>query len=146
MLLGGIIDGEERLDAISSRSPRLTIAGYVDERIRSPYVSPKVGGRFPVQVSKLNSEVPNNLYLVVGDEELEVQASRVSNATNPGPIDAWRLVHGWVSDLIADIRVSWDIKDFDGLYRLQSKFFKLYGAGNVGIGSVDYPVFGRWFF
>jgi chromosome partitioning protein len=35
MLLGGIIDGEQRLDDFASRSRRRTIAGYVEERIRS---------------------------------------------------------------------------------------------------------------
>jgi cellulose biosynthesis protein BcsQ len=111
MLLGGIIKGEDQLNEISGRSPRRTIAGYIDERIRSPYVSPKVGARFFLQVSKINGQVPDNLFLVVGDEELEVQSSRVSNATNPGPVDAWRIVHGWVSDLIADIRASWNVQD-----------------------------------
>jgi cellulose biosynthesis protein BcsQ len=111
MLLGGIIKGENHLNDFSSTAPRRTIAGYIDERIRSPYLSPRVGGRFFVQVKKYNSEAPNNLFLVVGDEELEVQASRVANATNPGPADAWRLVHGWVSDLIADIRTSWNVTE-----------------------------------
>jgi chromosome partitioning protein len=36
MLLGGIIKGEDALNAISGRAPRRTIAGYIDERIRSP--------------------------------------------------------------------------------------------------------------
>jgi chromosome partitioning protein len=111
MLLGGIIKGEDALNKISSRAPRRTIAGYVDERIRSPYLSPQIGAQFALQVSTVNNEVPDNLFLVVGDEELEVQTSRVSNATNPGPADAWRLVHGWVSDLIADIRASWNVQD-----------------------------------
>jgi chromosome partitioning protein len=111
MLLGGIIRGEDQLNEISSTAPRRTIAGYIDQRIRSPYVSPKVGARFFVHVSKFNNEVPDNVFLVVGDEELEVQASRVANATSPGPADAWRVVHGWISDLIADIRASWDIED-----------------------------------
>jgi chromosome partitioning protein len=30
---------------------------------------------------------------------------------NPGPIDAWRIVHGWISDLIADIHGSWNVRD-----------------------------------
>ena len=62
-----------------------------------------------MQVRKLNGEIPQNLFLVVGDEALEVQTSRVANATNPGPTDAWRIVHGWISDLIADIRQSWNV-------------------------------------
>src|ERR1022692_3491481 len=111
MLLGGIVKGEENLVAIASEPGRRTIAGYIDERIRSPYVSPKVGARFVLNVNVYNDQVPQNLYLVVGDEALEVQTSRVSNATNPGPTDAWRVVHSWISDLIADIRHSWNVTD-----------------------------------
>ena len=111
MLLGGIIQGEEHLDAFSSRNPRRTIAGYIDERIRNPYSSPKIGARYATQLRPLNRNIPANLNLVIGDEQLENQASRVSRATQPGPPDAWRLVHGWISDLIVDIRQSWDVLD-----------------------------------
>ena len=108
MLLGGIVSGEKHLVDFSSRSPRRTIAGYVDERIRSPYVSPKSGAEFIVKVQDYNSHIPDNLFLVIGDEALELQTSRVARATNPGPDDAWRLVHGWIGDLIHDIRSSWN--------------------------------------
>jgi cellulose biosynthesis protein BcsQ len=111
MLLGGIIAGENTLTDMVLASPRLTIAGYIDERVRSPYVTPRAGARYPVKVSDFNSYVASNLYLVVGDEQLEIQASRVAHATRPGPADAWRLVHGWISDLIADIRQSWNVSD-----------------------------------
>jgi len=111
MLLGGIIKGEQRLVEISSVANPLTIAGYIDQRIRSPYMNPKIGAKYALQVHGYNSWVPDNLYLVVGDEQLEIQASRVSNATNPGPSDAWRVVHSWITDLISDIRNSWDVDD-----------------------------------
>jgi cellulose biosynthesis protein BcsQ len=110
MLLGGIIKGEKHLTNFAEATRRQTIAGYVEERIRSPYVSPKVGSNFVMKVSDFNPEVPDNLFLVVGDEALEVQTSRVTNATNPGPSDAWRVVHTWISDLISDINNSWDVK------------------------------------
>ncbi|MGH6826730.1 ParA family protein [Methyloceanibacter sp.] len=110
MLLGGIIAGEQLLVDMASQNRRRTIAGYIEERIRSPYVSPKAGGQFIVRVNDHNNWVPDNLFLAVGDEALEVQTSRVSNATNPGPSDAWRIVHGWISDLIADINTSWGVK------------------------------------
>jgi hypothetical protein len=109
MLLGGIVEGEKQLVEFAGTPRRLTIAGYIDERIRSPYVSPKVGAKFALNVGKYNDQVPPNLFLVVGDESLEVQTSRVSNATNPGPSDAWRIVHGWISELISDIRNSWNV-------------------------------------
>jgi cellulose biosynthesis protein BcsQ len=46
-------------------------------------------------------------FLVAGDEQLEIQGSRVLGATAPGPSDAWRVVHTWISDLIQDIKHIW---------------------------------------
>jgi chromosome partitioning protein len=111
MFLGGILKGEANLVEMATLTPRRTIAGYIEERVRSPYVSPNVGSEYMVRPYDYNREIPKNLFLVVGDEALEVQTSRVSNATRPGPTDAWRLVHGWISDLIFDIRSSWDTKE-----------------------------------
>lgn len=111
MLLGGIISGEEQLNVFSSTSPRKTIAGYIEQRVRSPYATPRVGAQFVTRVADINPEVPDNVFLVVGDEQLEVQASRVARATVPGPADAWRLVHTWITDLITDIRHSWNVTD-----------------------------------
>ena len=67
MLLGGILDGEETLTKIAGKTSRKTIAGYIDERIRSPYLSPKVGSKYVTKICKYNDQVPPNLYLVVGD-------------------------------------------------------------------------------
>ncbi len=108
MLLGGIIAGEEKLSEIHLGAPRTTISGYVEDRIFSPYVNPRTGARYATQVSLHNNQIPDNLYLVVGDEQLELQSSRVTAATFPGPQDAWRIVHTWISDLIRDIATSWD--------------------------------------
>lgn len=111
MLLGGMAEGEKRLDEIHSGTGRLTISGYIEERISSPYMSPQNGSKYLTRVSNINDNIPNNLYLVVGDEQLEIQSSRVTGATNPGPQDAWRIVHLWVGDLIEDIKNSWNHSD-----------------------------------
>ena len=111
MLLGGMINGEGVLDSIHGTLPRRTISGYIENRISSPYNSPSSGASFVTAVSSYNRSVPSNLYLVVGDEQLEVQASRVANATRPGPQDAWRTVHLWIADLIHDIQTSWNNQD-----------------------------------
>jgi cellulose biosynthesis protein BcsQ len=108
MLLGGMNDGEKSLDLLSTRTPRQTISGYIEDRIRSPHVNPKTGARFVTGVSRENSRVPDNLFLVCGDEQLEIQAYRVRQALLPGPTDAWRTVHTWISDLIEDIQNSWN--------------------------------------
>jgi cellulose biosynthesis protein BcsQ len=111
MLLGGMENGENHLNNIHGQSSRKTISGYIDDRIRSPYVPTNSGAGYISQVSQYNDKVPNNVYLVVGDEKLELQSSRVSSATNPGPNDAWRIVHLWITDLISDIKRSWNDED-----------------------------------
>lgn len=111
MLLGGMVAGETRLNAIHAQPRRVTISGYFEDRISSPYLSPGTGSTYLTQVNSLNQNAPRNLYLVVGDEQLETQASRVANATRPGPEDAWRKVHLWVADLINDILTSWNNED-----------------------------------
>ncbi|KIP86742.1 ATPase [Stenotrophomonas maltophilia] len=108
MLLGGMVDGEVAISKIHQGIPRRTISGYIEDRILSPYVNPKSGSRYATQVSTFNRHVPTNVHLVVGDEQLEIQASRVTSASFPGPADAWRIVHTWISDLIHDIVESWN--------------------------------------
>lgn len=111
MLLGGMEVGENHLNTIHGQQIRKTISGYVDDRIRSPYVPTNSGSSYITQVNQYNNKVPSNVYLIVGDEKLELQSSRVSSATNPGPNDAWRIVHLWITDLISDIKRSWNDED-----------------------------------
>jgi cellulose biosynthesis protein BcsQ len=108
MLLGGMVGGEQRLSQLGQADPRLTIAGYVRERISSPYQNPRVGATYALNVGAYNPSVPGNLHLVVGDYELELLAPRVRSATSPGPDDAWAKVHQWILDLIDDVRQSWN--------------------------------------
>ncbi len=108
MLLGGMLAGERVLDQLSGQTPRTTIAGYIEDRIVSPYVNPRTGASYVINIARHNYTVPRNLFLVAGDEQLEIQASRVLGATAPGPADAWRIVHTWISDLIEDIQSSWN--------------------------------------
>lgn len=104
MLLGGIIKGENNLWDLGIQNPPKTISGYIEDRIHSPYVSPRSGASYLVNVSQFNRPVPQNLYLITGDDQLEIQGARVLNATMPGPPEAWRIVHTWISDLIEDVR------------------------------------------
>jgi chromosome partitioning protein len=108
MLFGGMIHGEQTLDLLSGANPRRTVAGYIRERITSPYHNPAVGSNYFQLPQQHNHHIPQNLLLVSGDEELEVLSSRVSSATQPGPDDAWPKVHRWITDLIADISNSFN--------------------------------------
>ena len=108
MLLGGIVKGEQAIDELCSRLHRRTVAGDVRERIASPYHNPRCGSEYATQVQTINPRIPENLHLVVGDEELEILASRVSRAVAPGPDNASALTHGWIRDLIEDMKTSWN--------------------------------------
>jgi chromosome partitioning protein len=109
MLLGGLEQGERHLNEIATANPRLTIAGYIRERIASPYVSPHVGAQYLHRVHERNQNIPANLHLIVGDYELELLGSRVRGAAVPGPDDAWAKVHQWILDLIEDVRLRWNV-------------------------------------
>lgn len=112
MLLGGMINGENALSALHNTAPRTSISGYIDDRIVSPYQNPRTGARYLTRLAGANQALPPNLYLIAGDEQLELQASRVRAATERGPDDAWRLVHMWIRDLIADIADAWRDHDY----------------------------------
>lgn len=108
MLLGGIEKGEMELEKIHSQSNKNTISGYIAERLISPYKQINTASKYANQVALINQHIPKNVYLVVGDEELEIQASGILHACQaPNVSDAWRLVHLWVRDLISDIQRAW---------------------------------------
>jgi cellulose biosynthesis protein BcsQ len=76
MLLGGIEAGEEAIERLAGSTPPATISGYISDRIVNPYADPHTGANFLTHVHAINNVIPTNLYLVCGDEELEMQASR----------------------------------------------------------------------
>lgn len=108
MILGGMIAGEKVISDLSQVRPAKTISGYIADRIMSPYMNPHSGANFLTHANASNQHVPVNLFIVCGDEELEMQASQVQLACNAGPADAWRIVHTWISDLIQDVREAWN--------------------------------------
>ena len=115
MLLGGVNQGYSNLkqlhQRINSNSNPKSIAGYINERIMSPYQNPFKGTGYLTDVYQFNNQIPSNLSLVAGDQNLELQAHQIEGATRTGPFDAWRYVHLWISDLIADIRNFYNQKD-----------------------------------
>lgn len=111
MLLGGVTNGHNNLKKLhfftqtpTSSPYTKSIAGYIQERIISPYVNPYKGQMYITDVHQYNPNIPANLSLVAGDQRLELQTPQIDGATRPGPNDAWRYVHLWISDLIVDIR------------------------------------------
>ena len=78
-----------------------TVGSYINLRIRSPHNKTSTESEFFIQVSKHNTYIPENLYLVVGDPQLEIQAQVMSQISSQTlPVDSWKNVHSWLLDLI----------------------------------------------
>lgn len=111
MLLGGIEAGEAAIENLSGMTPPKTITGYIADRIVSPYLDPHSGANYLTHVCKHNSCIPENVYLVCGDEELEMRAAGIQLACTAGPNNAWQVVHTWIRNLTEDVRHAWNQKD-----------------------------------
>lgn len=107
IVLGGNGKGSAVLTTLLNQSKRQTIGGYFDERVASPQISPKIGMTYlinPFQ-SQYNTELPQNLFIIVGDPSLELQAQAINQiSVQTLPEDSWKNVHRWVIDLIDDIK------------------------------------------
>lgn len=105
MLLGSGTKGEKRLIELETQTPAPTIAGYIDEKINVLAGTSKPSKtNWILQVSKENKQLPQNLYLVAGDGNLELLAAPLAYFANAQfPAGVWGAVHRWVAELIEDV-------------------------------------------
>ena len=85
----------------------LTIGGYLDDRISSPYKITGTETDYLVNPLSMgyNNNMPGNLHIIAGDPSLELQAQVINQLSIlQQPQDAWKLVHSWVIDLISEIK------------------------------------------
>ena len=99
IFLGGNGDGGSQVDKrIRSNT---SIAGYFDLRVASPF---QLTGRetdYFINISETNSNVPSNMYMVVGSPNLEILAQVINQLSALiAPNDAWKKVHSWLLELI----------------------------------------------
>ena len=99
ILLGGNSAGSKKLEKCIKE--KKTIGEYINLRIESPH---KIIGReadFFINVSEYNDEIPSNLFLIVGDPQLEIQAQVMNQISSQDlPENSWKNVHSWLIDLI----------------------------------------------
>ena len=86
------------------KTPRATIAGYLEARLNSPFrpidVSPYV-----CRPRDFNTKIPTNLLLVCGDYLLEILSEAIRQTSQLAiPVDAWKQVLSWIKDLTAALR------------------------------------------
>ena len=99
IFLGGNSNGSERLEDFIKK--RQTVGSYINSRIESPHKRSGTESNFFINVKEYNPKIPANLYLVVGDPQLEIQAQVMNQISSQAlPTNSWRNVHSWLLDLI----------------------------------------------
>lgn len=101
IVLGGNGSGAKVLEKLLKEPNRKTIGGYFDSRIASPHQITGNESQFLIQAQPYNANLPHNLWLIVGDPSLEIQAQVISQIGGQTlPQDAWKNVHNWLADLV----------------------------------------------
>lgn len=103
-LLGGFPRGAKAMRQLLERTPRATIAGYLDARLNSPFKRLDDIDSYVCRPSNYNSAVPKNLSLVCGDNLLEVQSEAIRQTSQLAvPADSWKQVLLWIRDLTSSL-------------------------------------------
>ena len=76
-LLGGYGRSTDALKTLLGTAPRATIAGYLERRLNSPFIMSGSVEPFVTEVCEYNSALPSNLYLVCGDNLLELLSEAI---------------------------------------------------------------------
>ncbi|MFL9940380.1 ParA family protein [Paraburkholderia graminis] len=99
-LLGGLRTSPKPMSTLLGDTPRRTVAGYLEERLSSPFRMILDVERFVSQPAKFNSYVPKNLFLICGDNLLELLSEPIRQASQLSlPHDAWAKTINWIRDL-----------------------------------------------
>lgn len=99
MLLGGNGLGQENLNKY--RETNKTIAGYIKDRFRkSPLAKLGYESSYFVKVDTVNIKMPNNLYLLPGDVDLDICSRLIAHIGSSPVKGAWKTSRSMMSDLI----------------------------------------------
>lgn len=105
ILLGGSVGGAKTLISMLDRTPRATVAGYLEARLNSPFKMVADVSEYATRVYDKNKQIPKNLYLVSGDNLLEVLAEAIRQTSQLLiPANSWKQVLCWIKDLTSTLR------------------------------------------
>lgn len=132
ILLGGQEgNGSNNLLINQAKTPRSSIGGYFDLRLRAPYAPPSFNPTdFVTKPSQQNSSIPHNIDLVCGDPLLELQGiamNTLANADIPG-VNSWLGVIDWLRELLAGL-------DYDCAFIDTNPSFSMYTQ--IGLSASD---------
>jgi cellulose biosynthesis protein BcsQ len=106
-LFGGYGKSTGAMNRVLGATPRASVAGYIEERLSSPFKMITNIAPYISHPSDENGAIPGNLYLICGDNLLEVLSEAIrQTAQLPIPTDAWKIIIGWIKDLISALRES----------------------------------------
>ena len=88
------------------KTPRSTVAGYLEARLNSPFRPIKDVSPYVCRPRDFNTKLPVNLSLVCGDYLLEILSEAIRQTSQLAiPVDAWKQVLSWIKDLTAALRM-----------------------------------------
>jgi len=104
-LLGGFDFEAKAINSLISGKRRKTVAGYLEERLNSPFRMVDEVEEYISHPNEFNKKIPENLWLVCGDNLLELLSEAIRQTSQLSiPTNAWSQVILWVSDLTAALR------------------------------------------
>lgn len=115
IILGGNGTGEENLNKL--RDNNATIAGYIKERFsKSPLARMGNESSYFVKAKIVNNKMPDNLYLLPGDVDLDICSRLISHIGSSPVKEAWKKSRSLLADLVesfeADKKISERTKTF----------------------------------
>ena len=104
-LLAGHVKRASVINALTRRSPRATVAGYIEARLSSPFKPLVDVSPYLISPKQTNAAIPGNLKLVCGDNLLEILSEAIRQTSQLSiPTDAWKQVVSWIKDLTVKLR------------------------------------------
>ncbi len=101
ILLGGQKRAAKALTQIYAERPRRSVGGYFEARLTTPFIPLSSIDDFIGKPNEYNNKVPNNVYLLAGDNLLELLSEAIRQASQMAlPNDAWKRIMSWLSDFI----------------------------------------------
>lgn len=90
---------------LKSSAVRCSVGGYLEARLNSPFKPLDSIEEYVTHPKKYNTNIPENLYLICGDNILEIISEAIRQTSQLAiPIDAWKMVLNWIDDLTKSLQ------------------------------------------
>src|SRR6266481_1936 len=104
-LLAGHSTRASIISKLTRKTPRATVAGYIEARLSSPFRQLADVTPYVTVPRQTNPAVPKNLKLICGDNLLEIVSEAIRQTSQLSiPTDAWKQVISWIKDLTTKLR------------------------------------------